>query len=486
MIFGISLGLALILTPLAGKLGRWGKAMDKPDGTRKNHSKATPRTGGIAIFSSFVLTIVAACFLNTQISDLLQPKLGSVWGVLIAGLLVFGVGLWDDYRRLNHRIKFMAQIIAATLVFGCGYRIQVFSQVGWQFGPVVSYGLTVFWFLIFINAVNLIDGLDGLSSGVCFFCCLVMTVLTLMKQDYLAASLFVCLSGVLLGFLRYNFNPASIFMGDGGSYFMGFAIAMISLSSSVKSQTGAAILIPLLALGVPMFDTILSPLRRFAVGKGMFRPDNSHIHHKLAEHMGLNKQRAVWLIYLITVGLCVLALFISNLQSEQAGLFLVLIGAAAIMFIRKLGYLDYVATEKILGWIQDMSDVSGISKDRRTFLNLQMNVANSQGKEDFWTNVCGALNRLTFDHAEMIHQADGNEKWVFCWSRDNFDVCTDVCRECLLKLELPLIDDAGNDHGTLWLVKDMRKNPISHYTLRRIEHLRRTIVGTMMKLGEKV
>ena len=267
--FGIALGVSLILTPLAAQLGRWGQAMDKPDGQRKIHAKPTPRTGGIALFGAFALTLLLIGTGNPRIYELFGQRHGT-WGVLIAGLLVFGAGLWDDYRRLGHRVKFAAQIVAATIVFACGYRIEVFSLWDWQFNLAVSYGLTVFWFLIFINAVNLIDGLDGLAAGVCFFCCMVMTVLTLMKNDHLAALFFATLCGSILGFLRYNFNPASIFMGDGGSYFLGFAIAMTSLSSSVKSQTSAAILIPVIALGVPMFDAILSPVSRLLLGKELF------------------------------------------------------------------------------------------------------------------------------------------------------------------------------------------------------------------------
>ncbi|MBM9538630.1 glycosyltransferase family 4 protein [Desulfobulbus alkaliphilus] len=481
IIFCISIALSLLLTPLAGKLGRWGKAMDKPDGSRKNHRRPTPRTGGIALCASFVFTLVAVGWLHTDIAVLVQPKPGA-WHVFLAGLLVFGVGLWDDYQRLNHHIKFLVQILAASLVFIGGYSIDVFSLMGWQIGPAASYLLTVLWFLVFINAVNLMDGLDGLSAGVCFFCCLVMTTISLMNQDYLSASLFACLGGTLLGFLRYNFNPASIFMGDGGSYFLGFTIAMISLASSVKMQTGAAILIPIVALGVPMFDTILSPVRRFITGKGMFKPDNGHIHHKLVHYVGLNSRRAVLLIYLVSAVLCLLALIIASLQDERAGLFLILIGAAAMLATRKLGYLDYLATDKILGWFRDMSDSSGFSGDRRSFLNLQVNVARSQNFAEFWRTVSTALHRLGFDHAEMNCQGTMNRQVNFHWTRDNFDPETDFCRRCLMKLELPLMDQEGHNQGTLWLIKDLGKNPISHYTLRRIEHLRRTMVQTLVKL----
>jgi UDP-GlcNAc:undecaprenyl-phosphate GlcNAc-1-phosphate transferase len=483
MIFSLGLLLSLVLTPIVGKLGRWGQAMDKPDGVRKSHLKATPRTGGIAIFVAFMLPLGFIQLFPTHVTRLIAQNPHGMY-IVLAGFLVFGVGVWDDFYRLNHKIKFLVQILAASMVYACGIRITTLTLVGWMFPSVVSYGVTVLWFLLFINAINLIDGLDGLAAGVCFFCSAVMTVLTILQHDYLAACMFASLSGATLGFLRYNFNPATIFLGDGGSYFLGFAIAVISMMSSVKSQTGAAMMIPILALGVPMFDTILSPLRRFAMGKAIFKPDQGHIHHRIARRAGLNAQKTVWIIYLITAGLCAAALIISNFQDELAGLLLVMIGCSAVFLIRKLGYLDYLASDKIFGWLQDVTDVTGISQDRRSFLNLQFNISYAQSDEELWDAVCIALHKLTFDHAEMALKAPDGYAEPFIWSRDQFDICMDGCRECLMKLELPLVDDAGKDHGTIWLVKDVRKNPVSHYTLKRIEHLRRTVVETLMKMGK--
>ena len=506
-IFCVSLGLSLILTPLSTWFGRWGQAMDRPDGLRKTHLKATPRIGGIAIVLSFFGALIGVHFTGMfSLSATVSRNAVLCYG--ISGLLVFGVGLWDDYHRLNHRIKFLAQVFAASLVYFCGDRIHILSLLPWQLNSVVSYGVTVFWFLIFINAVNLIDGLDGLAAGICFFCALVMTVLTTLEHSYVTAALFAALAGTLLGFLRYNFNPATIFLGDAGSYFLGFVIAAVSLNSSIKSQTSAAILIPILALGVPLFDTVLSPLRRFITGKAMFKPDRGHIHHRIMNQLGLNTRRAVILIYGVTAALCLLSLAISNMQSFQAGLFLIAIGVCAMLFIRKLGYMDYIASDKVIGWLQDIGDVSGFSHDRRSFLNLQIAIGESSDMTDFWQNVCHALERLRFDYAVMILQRDHSiaeshetagdppsekvapdvpcdpvkmiEETPFSWVRDGVEVPFTSCNPCVFKLELPLINPRS-DCGfcILWVEKNIRQDPISHYTLRRVEHLRRSMIGVL-------
>ena len=160
-----------------------------------------------------------------------------------------------------------------------GLKFDMFGM-GLEFG-VFSYLITLFWFILFINAVNLADGLDGLAGGIICFVASVMVILSILNDNYVVAMMFTALSGSVLGFLRYNFNPASIFLGDGGSYFLGYMIAALSILGNVKHQVGAATMIPILALGVPLFDTILSPLRRFVKGRKMFHPDDGHVHHRL-------------------------------------------------------------------------------------------------------------------------------------------------------------------------------------------------------------
>jgi len=477
-----SLFLSILLTPLAAKLGVWGEAMDRPDGIRKNHNRCTPRTGGIALVVSFVITIVVAVFMQLHGNNLMQLLL-QYWGLFLGGLLVFGVGLYDDYSRLSHRIKFGVQIVAASLVYSEGFGID--HVLGFDLLPVVSYGVTVFWILLFINAVNLLDGLDGLSAGVCLFCSLTMSFLSLSNGDWTTSFLFATLSGTLIGFLVHNFNPASIFMGDGGSYFLGYTISVISLYSSVKTQTGTAMLIPIVAMGVPMFDTFLSPIRRFLTGRGPFKPDSGHIHHMLVRRLGLNVRKTVLLIYLITSGLCIGALLSIHLKDEFSGIFLATLGAILFIFVEKLGYLENFGNKRVVNWLRDIGYITGVSQKRRCFLCMQLNISNSSSIEELWKNVSVLVESMGFEHAEMNQKCANGTKIVHSWCKDTFDAHGSLCNQHLMKVELPLVDDSGFDHGTIWLIKDTKKEAISQFTFLKIEQLRRTIESSLQSLAGK-
>ncbi len=495
--FFSALFFSVVLTPVAGRIGLAYGAIDRP-GERKVHARPIPRSGGLAIFASFFLSIVIVGLAGTLVSDLLE--LERKFTFLTAGCaLVFSIGLADDFKRLGPMTKFVFQVAGASLAYLGGARVSLFHPDNWAVAGAFDYGSTVLWFILLINAVNLIDGLDGLASGVVFFACTMMVILSTIGGRYLSAMLFAALGGSVLGFLRYNFNPASVFMGDSGSYFLGYAVAAISVLESTKAQMGAALLIPVLGLGVPIFDTMLSPLRRFVRGKKMFIPDQGHVHHRLMK-MGLNQRRIVLTLYGISILLCLSALFAVNIRDEQAGLFMLVMGVACVFFIRKLGYFEYLASDKIYGWFRDISEEAGLSRERRSFLDIQLDIGASENWDAMWENACRALEKLQFDFAEMklyVHDRsscrrdplDGckTDKGVACsrdfsWKRTGFDSHGHLCRDCLFKLELPLlIDRPSRNFGVLWLVKDLSRDPISHYTLRRVEHLRRSIVESLCR-----
>lgn len=481
--------ISLALTPIATKLGMKLGAIDIPN-ERKMHSKPIPRSGGWAIFLAFISALLLTKLVDTDVSNQLTFNTDSML-MLFGGIICFSIGMVDDFIRLNHRVKFVAQIVAAIFACAGGLAVERFQLLGntIEFG-LLAYPITILWFLVFINAINLIDGLDGLAGGVVFFTSSIMIVLSVLKGqgDYVVAMLFAALSGSILGFLRYNFNPASVFLGDGGSYFLGYAIASLSLFGSVKSQVSALILIPLIALGVPLFDTLISPLRRFAVGKRMFYPDSGHVHHQLLKK-GLTKRNAVLVIYAITAGLCIFALIIVNIRDERSGLFIFLIGAGAIFFARKLGYLEYVASDKIVGWFKDLTDDAGISKERRTFLNVQIDISNSMNFSELWARISVGFDMLKFDLAEIrLNEKNKKyseiEKYPLVWCRNGFRVIDEIEAERLMKIEMPLIDRYNENLGSIMILKDLSVDPISHYTLRRVEHLRRTIIRTLEKLNK--
>jgi len=398
-LFLIALGFALILAPAAKWAGVRLGAVDIPM-ERKVHTTPIPRLGGVAVFLAFAATMGLTNLFVTDVSRLFTFDHRTAFG-FYGALVVFGCGLWDDFRRLNPWVKLLFQIAGASLAFAGGISIGgiFLDGHGIQFG-ILSYAVTVFWFLLFINAVNLIDGLDGLAGGVVFFTCLLMVILSVMAGNYLNAMYFAALGGAVLGFLRYNFNPASVFLGDGGSYFLGYAVAALSIVGSVKSQVGALMLIPLLALGVPVFDTIFAPLRRWVKGRGMFQPDRGHIHHRLLA-MGLSSRKAVLILYGVTLALCLLAILIVNLRNEAVGLILIILGGGALILVRKTGYLEYLAFDKFYGWFKDMTDMAGLSRERRTFLAVQMEANKAHTLEEMLATIGDALEMLRFDRAEL-------------------------------------------------------------------------------------
>lgn len=484
--FLAALILSNFLTPLAQKFGVKFGAMDIPD-ERKVHLTAIPRTGGLAIFVVFIITVTMMHMLGTHVSLLVVGN-RSLWFLLTGAFVTFGIGFYDDFRRLGPKIKFLFQIIGATLAFMGGARVgAVFWGIELFDYLFFSYLITVFWFLLLINAINLVDGLDGLAGGIVLFASLVMMILSIIKHDYLTGFYFSIIAGAVLGFLRYNFNPASIFLGDGGSYFLGYAMASLSVLGSVKSQTGAAIAIPLLALGVPLFDTVLSPIRRFLRGRKMFRPDKGHIHHRLVG-MGLTTRKAVLIIYSITLVLCVLAVVATNLRDEQAGLFLVILGAGAGLLIRKLGYFEYLASDKFYGWFKDMTDQAGFRHDRRSFLNYQIEISKSADVESLWERILEVADFLDLDFIELkLCDSTCNKLKqripIHEFSNGNSDPAM-MDWNSAMHIMLPLATTKC-EFGSLSISRDVVQRPLTPFTLRRIEQLRRTVLETLIKLNKQ-
>jgi len=268
-------------------------------------------------------------------------------------------------------------------------------------------------------------------------------------------------------------------------------------------------------MGVPIFDTILAPVRRFVRGRKMFSPDNGHVHHRLVG-MGLTTRSAVLFIYLATFFLCVLALMLVNIRDERAGLFLIVLGAGAVIFIRKMGYFEYIATDKIYGWFRDLTDEAGLSHERRTFLSIQIDIGRSGNMAEMWNHASQALRLLDFDFASLYLNNPGNNNgkpgalfegridgdsaerrkisvsmssvsmrksppdWV-C-SLEPAKDAAEMCSRCQFRLEMQLLGKDDANYGTLLLLKDLKRSPMENFTLKRVESLRRSIIGALEKL----
>lgn len=334
---------AAILTPLVRVMALRVGALSHPGG-RHIHRAKVPRLGGIAIFVAWMLPLLGMLFVDSSVAKIFWNDVTKALGLFLGGLALCVVGVVDDTRGLSAKTKLFAQIVVACAAFACGLRVDLIAlpMVGVLPMGIFALPVTVLWIVGIVNAVNLIDGLDGLAAGIVLFACSTNFVVALIGNTIFIAVVMAALIGALFGFLFFNFNPARIFMGDSGSYFLGYSLATsVLVGASQKAPTAIGLLVPCLALGVPIFDTLFSMVRRFLERRPIFSPDRGHIHHRLLD-MGLTHRRAVLTIYGVSVVFSISAIAVSLGKSWQVGLALI---AASIVFlglVRFAGYFEYL------------------------------------------------------------------------------------------------------------------------------------------------
>lgn len=295
--FLVALVSTLVLTPLVRKLAYKVGAIDVPKDERRVHNKPIPRLGGLAIFLGFITAVL----ITTRVSN-------KLWGVLIGATIIVIMGYFDDIKPLPAKVKFLVQIVAAVVVMYFGVKIDIVTNpLHFVFKEqsiiirlgIWSYPLTLFWIVGVTNALNLIDGLDGLAAGIAGISSVTLFMLAISNNQLYIAPLALMLAGSAVGFLPYNFNPAKIFMGDTGSQFLGYMLAVLSVMGVLKSAAALSILVPILAIGLPIFDTLFAMLRRLLSGKSMMEADKGHLHHRLLD-AGLSQRQAVLTLYSIS------------------------------------------------------------------------------------------------------------------------------------------------------------------------------------------
>ena len=335
--FMIALGMALILTPAVIAFARQTGALDKPD-ARKVHVRPIPRIGGIGIYAAFMASILVQLIF----ADVTPEFMTSLIGLMIGGTIIVAIGIIDDYCDLPAKVKLLGQIFAAAvLVIGFDVRIDVITD---PFGDYIyleflAIPATIFWVVGLTNTVNLIDGLDGLAAGVSSIAAVTIFLVAMEEGIPFVAMVTAALAGAAVGFLYYNFNPARIFMGDTGSMFLGFMLAGISVVGAVKSAATIALIVPILALGLPILDTTFAIVRRARNHRPIFKPDKGHLHHRLLAH-GFTQKQAVLLMYVVSAlfGLCAIAL--TAVSTQAAALIILIVAAAVLVGARKLGILQ--------------------------------------------------------------------------------------------------------------------------------------------------
>lgn len=291
-------------------------AIDVPKDSRRMHKKPIPRLGGLAIFTGFICSTLAFC----QYS----PTLVAIW---FGGMVIVCAGILDDVIGLHPLVKLAIQVLVALIAVSQGLTINFISFIGNMY-PLGNFSIpiTVLWIVGLTNAINLIDGLDGLSCGVSAICSLSLFLVTLIMADTTSALITAVLAGACLGFLPFNSNPAKIFMGDTGALFLGYTLSVLSVQGLFKFHTVVSFMIPLSIFGLPLFDTAFAFIRRILRGKNPFSADRGHIHHKLID-MGFNQKQSVYILYSICGILGISAIMFTNENLGKAA-FIILIGLA--------------------------------------------------------------------------------------------------------------------------------------------------------------
>lgn len=334
-----------VVTPHTMRLAKKVGAIDIPNDRRVN-KKPMPRLGGLAVISGFLVSIIYL-FITTSIEGKLNLFGEENYYIkmigFFAGIVVLGITCYiDDVKGIPSLVKLTAQIIASIIVVACGIRIEnisiPFTEGKIVISEIFSYIITVCWIVGITNAINLIDGLDGLSSGVTLISCLsLLMVFALNASPLIAIVLITALAGALVGFLPFNFSPAKTFIGDTGSNFMGFSLAIISIIGVAKTYTALVLIAPIIILGMPIFDTIFAIFRRIIKGKSIkavFKPDKGHLHHKLMAK-GYTQKQAVLIMYGITAILGMFAVILL-----ESGIWKALSFAILIVAIIAIGYKD--------------------------------------------------------------------------------------------------------------------------------------------------
>jgi len=345
----VSLVLSVLLTPLVRRYALRIGAVSTPGG-RHVHGRTIPRLGGIGLAFAWAVPVVLLALCDPWVMRALDGRWLQIATVVGGGGAICAVGALDDVRGLRSLYKLAAQVLVAVVAFACGFQIQAIQlplfgtlQMG-----VFALPVTVIWIVGVTNAVNLIDGLDGLAAGVAFFAAFTSFVIASISGSVFVALTMAALMGALVGFLFFNFNPARIFMGDSGSYFLGFVLATTALAGGglqQKASTAVSLLVPVLALGVPIFDTLFSMFRRVLERRPIFSADRGHVHHRLLD-IGLTHRRAVVFLYGISSLLAAGAIAVSLGRSWHVGLALLSVSLVFVGFVRFLGYFEYLHFRK--------------------------------------------------------------------------------------------------------------------------------------------
>lgn len=477
------LALAFVLSTMLGTAATYvvrGVARSRGWNSRLSdhhiHRGGIPRLGGVAVYVTFILFYGMAAVLR------IGPSWHQELPVLLPASLLFLVGFVDDLLNMPARLKLAFQILCSIWLFNNGIHLFPSTSVNLHFGglsvgPAVALIATVAWVLLITNAFNLIDGLDGLAAGSALFSIVTVFGLALAAQNIHVAYSAIILGGAVLGFLRYNFNPATIFLGDSGSLFIGFMLAGLALQPQRAAvPTLVAVTIPLIAFGLPIVETTVSVLRRFLSGRPLFSPDQDHMHHRLLR-LGLSHRQAVIALYGLCAACALLSLFLIAPTRSLVGLILVVTG---MMFCIVIQRLDYAEFREFMRLAQRTWEQKGIIANNVAIRKIARNLETCTS----WAEMSECLEALLkieeFDYY-ILSLADGlslKSEAKLKFSRHKVRYFHTLKTDAAQKVHLP---------SALTIVLDLRSrftNELGKFTIGRSSRQRSLLVDINILLSE--
>jgi len=452
-LFAFSLALSFVATREVRDLATRRGWVFLPRAGRHIHQSPLPRLGGVAIFLAFSVSLSMWLGLSLVFPRLLggfAPSL--LLRIYVPACLIFCLGIYDDLHGAGPYVKFAVQALAAAMLFAGGMRVLDLPLI---FGAhslpwFVGLPLTVLWVVAVTNAFNLIDGLDGLAAGSALFSTMVVFVVSLVDHSWLGSLMSVTLAGAILGFLRFNFNPATIFLGDSGSLFIGFMLSALALAGAQKAPTFVAVAIPVVSFGLPILETLLSVMRRLISGRPIFTADREHIHHKLLQ-MGFTHRQVVIVLYAVSAIFAMLSLFLLWPTGSTLGLVLAVVGTGIWLGVQHLNYLEFGELRRVAQRTIDQRQIviNNLSV-RRAVEELKVAGDFAQVR----SILVAAFESNDFDAFELHlkshpgdHAAPSESNRHFHWSK--FPHMMTISSQPSWKLTLDLVTNSNRQRGTL-------------------------------------
>ena len=420
LIFSVSLASCLGLVPVVRFLASRVGLVDSPDGRRKVHGRPVPLGGGLAVLASAAVAAAAGLALPGPVRDMMALKWPTLLGLGLAALLICAVGVADDYRGLRGRYKLLGQAAAVAVVIGSGVVVRDVHLFGWQIDlGLLSLPFTAFLLLGAINSLNLLDGMDGLLGGVGAVICLALAAMAVLAGHWAVAGLALALAGALLGFLRYNLPPASIFLGDCGSMLVGLVVGTLAIEGSLKAPATIALSTPVVLLTLPILDTTAAIIRRKLTGRSIYTTDRGHLHHCL-----LRRGFSTWRVLLLVFAFCVLTGAGALASEAFSNEWIAVVTAAAVIGIlivtRLFGYAEVMLVKERLRSLGGSLFVKGAPGGVR---QIEVRLQGSADWKELWQAVTARAAALELRQVRLdVNAPSLHEGYHARWDRGHDDV----------------------------------------------------------------